>query len=182
VKQRRKPNEREGKPKMQSHIELATAYVDNPEWRPDRHGMKAFPRKITAMVNVRESAIATLAARRAINDAQVAAANRFRSLWEKMGGTGAGAIDYSREHVDGGYTRDPISQAQMTAGKELARCRALLGRRTYTLVVAVCGEGFALKEIAIDKRGTLTAADNLRDGLDDLAEMWGYQGRARKRA
>jgi hypothetical protein len=89
-----------------------------------------------------------------------------------MGGKGAGAIDYGREHVDGGKARDPITEREVNAGKELARCRALLGVRMYGLVSAVCGEGFALTELLASKRERLTAADMLRMGLDDLAAMW----------
>ncbi len=56
-----------------------------------------------------------------------------------MGGKGASAIDYGREHVDGGKAGDPITERQVNAGKELARCRVLLGVRLYGLVSAVCG-------------------------------------------
>ncbi len=90
-----------------------------------------------------------------------------------MGGKGAGAVDYGRERVDGGKAPDPITQRQANAGKELARCRALLGARMYGLVSAVAGEGYALHEVVGDgKRERLTAADMLRMGLDDLAELW----------
>ncbi|WP_342028447.1 hypothetical protein [Rhizobium ecuadorense] len=125
------------------------------------------------MMNVRESAITTMAARGVLDAAQVAAADRFRRLWEMMGGKGAGAVDYGRERVDGGKAPDPITQRQANAGKELARCRALLGARMYGLVSAVAGEGYALHEVVGDgKRERLTAADMLRMGLDDLAELW----------
>ncbi|WP_432416649.1 hypothetical protein [Rhizobium leguminosarum] len=51
-------------------------------------------------MNIRESALTTMAARGVLNAAQVAAAPRFRALWESMGGMGASAIDYGREQVD----------------------------------------------------------------------------------
>jgi len=50
------------------------------------------PRDVVAMINVRESAITTMAARGVLDPAQVAAATRFRALWEVMGGKGAGAL------------------------------------------------------------------------------------------
>lgn len=160
------------------NLELQTAIVDNPQFSRShaegRHGNVA---KITAIVNVRESAIATLAARGVINSSQVAAADRFRSLWEQMGGAGAGAFDYSREPVDGGGAREPISERQVMAGKELARCRALLGLRGYTLVSRVCGEGQSLWDIGSKRRDRDTAADMLRGMLDDLAGMWGLASR-----
>ncbi|XEN30469.1 hypothetical protein M728_001066 [Ensifer sp. WSM1721] len=114
-----------------------------------------------------------MASRGVLDAAQVAAADRFRALFEAMGGKGAGAIDYGREHVDGGKRRDPITERQMNAGRELARCRDLLGARLYGLVSAVAGEGRSLYEVVgKGKRERLTAADMLRMGLDDLAGMW----------
>lgn len=55
------------------------------------------------------------------------------------------------------------------AGKQLKACRGLLGARIYDLVCKVCGAGHALDEIRRTKREKLTAADDLRAGLDDVA-------------
>ncbi|MDK1385111.1 hypothetical protein QN224_06785 [Sinorhizobium sp. 8-89] len=152
---------------------LRPTEVPNPYFSRAHPADAANPRTIPAMVNVRESAIVTLASRGQIDPAQLAAANRFRALFEAMGGKGAGAIDYSREHVDGGKAREPITERQMNAGRELARCRDLLGARLYGLVSAVAGEGRSLHEVAgKEKRKRLVAADMLRMGLDDLAAMW----------
>ncbi|MBY5440696.1 hypothetical protein [Rhizobium leguminosarum] len=139
--------------------------VENPYFSRAHPSDATNPRTIPAMMNIRESAITTLAARGVLDAAQVAAVTHFRALWESMGGKGASAID-------GGKARDPITERQVNADKELARCRALLGARMYGLVSAVCGEGFALTEIFARKRERLTAADCLRMSLDDLAELW----------
>ncbi|WP_246786939.1 hypothetical protein [Rhizobium leguminosarum] len=48
------------------------------------------------MMNIRESAITTLAARGVLDAAEVAAATHFRALWESMGGKGASAIELER--------------------------------------------------------------------------------------
>ena len=50
---------------------------------------------------------------------------------------------------------------------------------SYRLVCAVCGEGRALSDLFPVKRSRLTAADNLRAALDDMACMWGYMQRKR---
>jgi hypothetical protein len=155
-----------------SKTKLRPTLVDNPYHSRAHREDATNPRTIPAMVNLRESAIVTLAARRVLDATQVAAADRFRRLWEAMGGKGASAVDYGWEYVDGGKARDPITDRQVNAGKELARCRALLGARLYKLVSAVAGEGYALTEIVAGKRERLTAADMLRMGLDDLAELW----------
>jgi hypothetical protein len=156
-----------------SKAKLRLTEVPNPYFNRAHRADATSPRTIPAVVNVRESAVTILAARGVLDPAQVAAADRFRGLFEAMGGKGAGAIDYGREHVDGGKVREPITDRQVNAGKKLARCRALLGVRLYRLVSAVCGEGRSLHEVAgKDKRPRLMAADMLRMGLDDLAEMW----------
>lgn len=159
-------------------VELQAAFVDNPDWRPDLEGEKGFPRKVRAAVNIRESAVGTLAARKLIDEAQAEAAIHFRRHWETTGGVGARAIDYSRDKVDGGRIADPIDVAQMRAAKKLAEAKEELGTRNYELVRSVCGEGRAMTEIYSTKRDRLTATDNLRASLDDLARIWGISVKA----
>lgn len=159
-------------------IELQPAFVDNPYWRPDLEGEAAVPRKIKAAVNVRESAVGTLAARKLIDDSQAQAAIRFRRHWEATGGAGAQAIDYSRDKVDGGKIADPIDINQMKAARHLAEAEHTLGVRNYELVRSVCGEGKAMTELYTEKRDRLTATDNLRASLDDLARIWGIAVKA----
>ncbi|MEK1933075.1 MAG: hypothetical protein AAAC47_25515, partial [Pararhizobium sp.] len=91
------------------HRTLRAVTVENPYFSRARAGDATNPRKINAVVNIRESAITMLASRNKIDAAQVAAATRFRALWEAMGGKGAGAIDYRREYVDGARRSDPIT-------------------------------------------------------------------------
>ncbi|CCM66137.1 hypothetical protein BN406_00092 [Sinorhizobium meliloti Rm41] len=155
-----------------SKIKLRPTEVDNPYFSRAHAADTSNPPTIPAMVNIRESAVTTLASRGVLDAAQ-AAANRFRALFETIGGKGAGAMDYSREYVDGGKAREPITEQQMNAGRELARCRELLGARLYSLVSAVAGEGRSLHEVAgKEKRARLVAADALRWELDNLAIIW----------
>jgi len=162
-------------------VELQTEFVDNPYWRPELDGERTIPRKIEAAVNVRESAIGTLAARKLIDQGQAEAATRFRKHWEATGGAGAQAIDYSRDKVDGGRIVDPIDIGQMQAARRLAEAESVLGERNYELVRRVCGEGAAMTEMFISKRERLTATDNLRASLDDLARIWGIAVKASSR-
>lgn len=160
-----------------SGIELGKAMVENPLWQRAHAGAKGNDRYETVIVNVRESAVGVLASRGLLDEAQVRAAVRFRALWEMMGGAGAGALDYTKEPVDGGGFVDPISERQLQAGKELKRCRELLGLRGFTLVCKVCGEGHSLWEIGSKRRDRDSAADALRGFLDDLAVLWDYRTR-----
>lgn len=159
--------------------EPTTAQVDveNPNWSRDHHGRKDNPRYITATVSLRESAITTMHARKLIDDAQAAAAVRFRRNWEAMGGKGAGAIDYSHEPVDGGGVAETVADRHLLAGRELHACRIHLGVRGYKLVSQVCGEGHQVSELFAERRAQLSAMDALRGYLDDLAELWSIKSR-----
>ncbi len=157
-------------------LKVQTTEVDNPYFQPGYAESPSNPKKVKAYVNVQESAIETLYARGNLDRPQKQAADHFRSLWETMGGAGAGAIDYTQEPVDGGGVTDPISLRQLAAGKELKRCRLLLGARGFSLVANIAGDGRSLPEVAGPaKRDRLSAADALRGFLDDLADMWGYR-------
>lgn len=134
--------------RMSPKAQLRPTTVDNPYFAREHPISVSDPRTIPVAVNVRESAIVMLASRGALDAAQVAAANRFRALWEALGCKGASGIDPGRLVVDGGKMPDGISQRQINAGQELRRCRALLGVRGYRLVSLVCGQGMALHEIA----------------------------------
>lgn len=161
------------KHKITPKLELVSAEIDNPYFSADHAESTDNPKKIRASKNLRESAIETLFARGKLDEAQKKAGDRFRAVWEACGGSGAAAMDYSRTHVDGGGTRDPISERQVDAGKQLAECRHLLGARNFALVCKVCGQGLSFSDISTDQRAKLTMADNLRDSLNDLAQLYG---------
>ena len=158
------------------HIEVQQATIQNPDWTPDRDGEKAFPRFEKVSVNVRESAVATLASRGLLDAAQVQAANRFRRLWETMGGKGAGALDYAREYVDGGRIAEPITASQLDAGRQLKAAskalKAAHGEYAYRLVCYICGEGRSIHELTETRRQRDTMTDNLKAYLDVLATLW----------
>ncbi len=160
--------------------EMATAVVDNPNYSRAHDGDRTNPRFITVAINPRESAIGTMLSRKLLDEAQARSATRFRALWEALGGKGAGALDYSKEHVDGGKIPEPINLRQMQAGIELKRCREMLGERGYKLVSQVCGEGYQVSELVVGKRAQLSLMDALRGFLDDLCEMWGYSTGAQR--
>jgi hypothetical protein len=172
------------KPVSLSKISVGVATVENPDWRPDRDGEKAFPRLVSVPINSKESAIAVLAARkdkdgnRLINDSQMQAADAFRRHWERLGGKGASAMDYSRVVVDGGPIADPINPGQIEAGKQLHKAFKALtaehGLYSYRLVGYVVGDGCSIHDLAQTRRQRDTLTDNLRTYLDCLAECWGF--------
>lgn len=161
---------------------LGTTEVDNPYFAPEHREGRTNPKTIPGVINIHESAVETLYAKRLLNSAQKRAADKFRGYWETMGGKGASAIDYSKDVVDGGKSPQDISDHQWQAGEELRRCFEKLKARDYDLVAKVCGQGFGLAEVGATKRQRHTAADNLRAALDDLADMWGLKTRSRASA
>ncbi len=151
---------------------ITSQRVKNPYFQPEHKITNDNPVEIDAAINIKESAVETLFARGVLDRAQKRAADRFRAFFEAMGGAGASAMDYSKVVVDGGPSAEPLPERKVNAGKELNACRLLLGARLFALVCKVCGEGKALLEISVGTRERLTAADNLRDALNDLADMW----------
>lgn len=168
---KRKQKQKKGMPPQ---ADIRRAEVDNPYFNPGHREGATNPKRIHANLNVKESAIETLYARRFLGSAQKKAADQFRAVWEAAGGK-ASSMDYSQDRVDGG-NGDPIT-ARLAAAQELKRCRELLGVRGFETIQKVCAEGRALAEISPHKRERLTMADNLRADLDDLAAMWGLQTR-----
>lgn len=160
---------------------MQEVYVDNPFYSKAHDGEGTNPVKIKAQLNIRESAIVTLASRKHINESQLAAATRFRALWESIGGAGAGAFDYSREPVDGGGAREPLTERQIIAAHELKRAQLVLGNRAYDIMSKIAGQGHSIQELASTHRERTTLTDYLKDGLDELAREWGYANRGIKR-
>lgn len=130
------------------------------------------PKNIWASMNLRESPIAMMAAKKHLDQHQVEAAIEFRRLWEALGGAGAGSFDYAREPVDGGGPREPITERQIDAGFKLDKARKHIGLRSFGIVEKVAGEGVPIARLGSSHREKTTLADYLKNALDDLAELW----------
>lgn len=168
-------------PANHPYMELVIAEIENPLYSRQHDGANANPRKITALMNLRESPVAMMTAKGHLEQHHLKAAQEFRRLFEALGGSGTGAFDYSREPVDGGGAREPITERQIDAGRRLAQCERHLGKRPYAIVSKVAGEGVFIAAIGKTHRERTTLADYLRHALDDLAELWGMKTRTCKR-
>lgn len=162
--------------------EVVIRDVPNPNHNPLYSEKSGNPRFIRGSVNLRESPIAMMYAKGIISESQLMAANKFRRLWETCGGKGAGSFDYSREPVDGSGPRETITDQRMEAGAKLKAAEERLGRRPYAIVARVAGEGVSIASMGTTHRERTTLADYLKDALDDLASLWGYDNRVRKAA
>jgi len=128
--------------------------------------------------NVWESSIEYLYSRNMIDMAQKMAGGKFRMYWESAGGKGASAIDYGREHVDGGSAIDPIPDMRADAGYQLKECQRILGIRGFSIMEMVAGQGVMIADLAKARNERDAYMFMLKDGLDLLAKLWGYKVQA----
>jgi len=152
---------------------LIDADVENPLYERAHDGERWNPKTIAVARNLRESTFASLVGRKMLDVQQVSAARKFLGYYEAMGGSGAQAIDYSKEPVDGGGAREAISDRQVEAGIRLNEARQHIGNRHYTIVERIIGEGYTIAQISKDHRERTTNADYLKHALDDLCALWG---------
>lgn len=160
------------KPVEYPHATIRPMEVENPNYSRQHEGARGNPKTITVMVNIRESAIATMASRGHLQPHHVMAANRLRKILEAAGRSGARAIDYGREPVDGGGTYDPVPDMMIDAGKELVECAKIVGTFAFKYLELAVGQGCELGRIGTTQREKTTRADYIRDGLDALAQYW----------
>lgn len=154
--------------------------IDNPLYNRAHDGETWNPKKTMAVKNMKESALVVLEQRKLIDEAQAKAGERFRRIWEALGGAGAGSFDYSREPVDGGGPRSALSDRQIQAGIDLADCRRVLGIG-YDVMVKVAGEGRAVADLAQSKNLQRAYVEMLKQGLTALAVHFGYENRGKLR-
>jgi hypothetical protein len=123
--------------------------------------------------NIRESPLATMLARRQIDEAQYEAGSWFRKVYEQTR-MGSMAIDPSREPVDTSGQADPIPDALIAASRLLRVARYELGGKGYLIVELVCGQGFTVREQQHVGRTEKGTGWLLRHALDRLAEWRGF--------
>lgn len=143
--------------------------------------------RISVLCNTRESPIEHMAARKRIDGAQKAAADRYRAVYERAQLGPLRAIDPVKEKLDGGGAGDAFSDGMLEAARDLAATNQTLGRVAATLLIDVVGEGVALDVMAKryphlqDKRAQGYVTGRLIEALDHLVELWGLIAEGRRR-
>jgi hypothetical protein len=133
-------------------------------------------------LNIRESAIACLAARRVIQHHQLKAALKFQWSYEALHRSALRAVRFDHDAVDAGQRNcGGLTDMQMKASKTLRQARQVLGARNYEIIVHICGEGHGLDDLASSRREKATLTDVLRASLDDLAFEWRFAVRKGRR-
>jgi hypothetical protein len=139
--------------------------------------------KIVALRSTRSDPLAKLHTHHQIDEAQYRGGRAFQSDWEKAE-RGPRAIDPTRERVDGGQTREPITEGQRRAVVRLNRIEHELGSDGTVLVHEVLILGMTTQQIG-ERRGLSTQrwmdyfARRLQECLDRLALFYGFAAPAR---
>lgn len=132
--------------------------------------------KITVPANVKADPLIRMLSRNEIDEAQFKAGEKFRALLEQVGGAGAPCADWTRPFVDKSFSFKEPASAQFKAALELKQAWAVLGWQNYRLVHGVIIDGLngSLITQARGEGSRETVMQSVRDGLEQLAILWGY--------
>jgi hypothetical protein len=153
------------------NAEVATVEVDNP--------LALDPGdKIVVLRSTRSDPLGRLHSHHQIDEAQYQAGRAFQSDWEKAE-RGPRAVDPTREYVDGGQTREPITEGQRKAVLRLNRAERELDADGSAIVHDVLVHGMTMQQIG-ERRGLTTQrwkdyfARRFCECLDCLAVLYGF--------
>src|SRR5947209_18191628 len=107
--------------------------------------------KIVAMRSIRNDPLARLHSHHQIDEAQYQGGRAFQNDWERAE-RGPRAVDPTREFVDGGQMREPITEGQRKAVLRLNRAERELCADGSALVHDVLVHGLTMQQIG-EKRG-----------------------------
>ena len=134
--------------------------------------------KIVTLRSIRNDPLARLHTHRQIDEAQYQSGRAFQNDWERAE-RGPRAVDPTREYVDGGRMREPITEGQRQAVLRLNRIERELGADGSALVHEILVLGLTTQQIA-ERRGLRTQrwadyfARRFRECLDRLALIYGF--------
>jgi hypothetical protein len=134
--------------------------------------------KIVTLRSIRNDPLARLHTHRQIDEAQYQGGRAFQDDWERAE-RGPQAVDPTREYVDGGRMREPITEGQRKAVLRLNRAERELGADGSVLVHEVLILGMTMEQIS-QRRGVGGQrwidyfAKRFRECLDRLALIYGF--------
>jgi hypothetical protein len=141
--------------------------------------------KITALRSIRNDPLARLHSHHQIDEAQYRGGRAFQDDWEKAE-RGPRAVDPTREYVDGGRAREPITERQRRAVLRLNRIEHELGTDGIALVHDVLVLGLTMEQIGVGRglRGQRWKdyfARRFQECLDRLAQTYGFASKAQSK-
>jgi hypothetical protein len=134
--------------------------------------------KIVTLRSIRNDPLGRMHSYRHLDEAQYQGGRAFQDDWEKAE-RGPRAVDPTREYVDGGRAREPITERQRKAVLRLNRVERELGADGSALVHEVLILGLTMEQIAQRRelRGQRWIdyfARRFRECLDRLALIYGF--------
>lgn len=134
--------------------------------------------KIVTLRSIRNDPLGRMHSHRHVDEAQYQGGRAFQADWEKAE-RGPQAVDLTREYVDGGQAREPITEGQRKAVLRLNRAQRELGADGSALVHEVLVLGMTMEQIG-QQRGLRAQrwndyfARRFRECLDRLALIYGF--------
>lgn len=134
--------------------------------------------KIVALRSIRNDPLARLHSHHQIDEAQYRGGRAFQHDWERAE-RGPQAVDPTREHVDGGQRREPVTENQRQAVLRLNRVERELGADGSALVHDVLVQGLTMEQIG-QRRGLYSQrwkdyfSRRFQECLDRLALIYGF--------
>lgn len=134
--------------------------------------------KIVALRSIRNDLLGRLHSHRQVDEAQYQAGRAFQNDWERAE-RGPRAVDPSRDYVDGGQMREPITEGLRKAVLRLNRAERELGADGSALVHDVLLQGMTMEQVG-ERRGLRGQrwndyfARRFRECLDRLALTYGF--------
>jgi hypothetical protein len=134
--------------------------------------------KIVTLRSLRNDPLGRMHSHHQIDEAQYQGGRAFQNDWEKAE-RGPQAVDPSREYVDGGQFREPITEGQRKAVLRLNRVERELGADGSALAHEILILGMTMEQIS-QRRGVRGQrwldyfARRLRECLDRLALIYGF--------
>ena len=134
--------------------------------------------KIVTLRSLRNDPLGRLHSHHQIDEAQYQGGRAFQDDWERAE-RGPQAVDPTREYVDGGRPREPITERQRIAVLRLNRAERELGADGSALVHEVLVLGLTMEQVG--QRRALRGqrwidyfARRFRECLDRLALIYGF--------
>jgi hypothetical protein len=134
--------------------------------------------KIVTLRSIRNDPLARLHSHHQIDEAQYRGGRAFQNDWERAE-RGPRAVDPTREYVDGGQAREPITEGQRKAVLRLNRAERDLGADGSALVHEVLILGMTMEQVG-QRRGLCSQrwkdyfARRFCECLDRLALIYGF--------
>ena len=134
--------------------------------------------KIVTLRSIRNDPLGRQHSHRQIDEAQYQGGRAFQADWEKAE-RGPQAVDPTREYVDGGRAREPITEGQRKAVLRLNRAERELGADGSALVHEVLILGMTMEQVG-HRRGLRGQrwidyfARRFRECLDRLSLIYGF--------